>query len=75
MSFLVLCASEAIIITFLRILADYKFVSNGTSASFGGDFGRFWGTLGALALANMIVLAIKEFMVNMCLVLSTSVVH
>lgn len=75
MSFLVLCLSEAIIIVFIRVLADYKFVANGTSANFGGDFGRFWGTLGALALGNMLVLAVKEFMVNMTLVVSTSKVH
>jgi hypothetical protein len=73
--FIVLCISEAIIIIFLRILADYINVFQNTSAIFGGDFGRFWGTLMALAIANTIFLIIKEFMLNMYLVICTSSVH
>jgi ATP-binding cassette, subfamily C (CFTR/MRP), member 4 len=62
-------------LVFLRILADYKNVLAGTSDMFGDSFKNFWGILGLLALLNLIFLAVKEFLVNMCIVVSTTNVH
>lgn len=36
---------------------------------------KFWGTLGALAIANVLFLVLKEFMVSVCMIISTSYVH
>jgi len=57
--FVLLVASEIIILMFLRLLTDYKNVKVGNDDFFGGSFVKFWGTLGFLALLNLVILILK----------------
>lgn len=62
-------------LAFLRILADYDNVSNANSRFFDDDFGFFWGILAMLVVLHLIIVTLKYFMINMCIVRNCNKVH
>jgi ABC-type multidrug transport system fused ATPase/permease subunit len=58
-----------------RILSNYDKVKEGKSLELGNDFGLFWTLSALLVFAYLIVLILKYFCLNMCLLNSTQSIH
>lgn len=67
--------SEGITTLFYRFLAEYDSVHSGNSWHFGGSWGSFWGTLSLLVGSYFLVLTVKYFMLNMCVLLASEQTH
>lgn len=67
--------SEGITTVYLRFLADFDNVSNGSSSIFNGDFRLYWTTLGGLVVGYFIILVAKYFTLNMAILLSSTSIH
>ena len=62
-------------LAFLRTLGDFHNVASGVSAHYQNNFNLFWGILGMLIVVYFIILVVKYFMVNMSIVMNSTVIH
>ena len=67
--------SEGIITMFYRFLADFDNIKSGTSSTFGGNFGLYWGILGMLVLLLFIVMLLKYYLINIALLNASEANH
>ena len=68
-------ASEASLLAYLRILGDFHNVKDGISTSFQGNFRLFWIILTVLVIVHFILLVLKYFLTNICMVMDSSKAH
>ena len=67
--------SEVILALFLRLLAEYESVVEGNSYIFRGSLSSFWPFLTLLTLAYTVVLIVELFLLNLCIINSSSTAH
>jgi hypothetical protein len=68
-------ASDAVFAIFLRLLANYDAVHNGSDNPFGSDFPLFWGILGLMAGLYFILLSLKYICLYIALLSSNTNIH
>ena len=67
--------SEIALVIYARILADYSEVDRGQSIHFGGDFGLYWNVLILIIAFYTVMLLIKFFLLNLCILMASGSIH
>ena len=69
------CLSEVIIAIYYRFLSDIDKLASNTSKYFGSSYGSFWGVLAALVVGYFLVLVLKYYCLNVCVLNSSTHIH
>ena len=74
---IIFLASEGILALFYRFLSDYDNIATNTSRYFGSNatYSQYWGILSMLVILYFIILTIKYYCLNICLLNSSSQIH
>lgn len=67
--------SEIILTFFLRFLAEYEGVREGSSGTFGGSISVYWGVLGGMLGVYLVGMVVKYFLLYLVLLKSNQNIH